>query len=233
MDTRGHKRKYDWDSSNFLIKSVWKYVQNQWTTQSQCEFKMLQLWQAALWGHKHSVESKVWPRSDQLWSSCSTRPQRATHRNRNHAQVARKESACSVHAAAAPTTQCLLSVGEFLTQILINCACGGEKKTNVFPEDLDFKVCRCWDWIKATGGLEMVQSRGDVLPRLGSDTDGLTYLDRRGTRRAAVLWTHSHAAAAAAAAAGRIRNHRGRSCRQEVCPEGEVCCPPSPQIERV
>lgn len=66
--------------------------------------------------------------------------------------------------------------------------------------------------------------------------DGLTYLDRRGTRRAAGLagvWTHSHAAAAAAAAAGRTRKHRGRCCRREVCPEGEVCCPPSPQIERV
>lgn len=83
----------------------------------------------------------------------------------------------------------------------------------------------------------MVPSRGDVSPRLGSDTDGSTYLDCRGTRRAAGLagvWTHSHAAvAAAAAAAGRTRNHRGRWCRREGCPEGEVCCPPSPQIERV
>lgn len=78
----------------------------------------------------------------------------------------------------------------------------------------------------------MVPGRGDVCPRPGSDTNSLTYLDRRGRRRAGV-WTHSRAAAAAAAAAGRARKRRGRCCRREVCPEGEVCCPPSPQIERL
>lgn len=69
-------------------------------------------------------------------------------------------------------------------------------------------------------------------PRLGSDTDGLIYLDRRGTCRAAGqagVWTHSRAAAAVAAA-GRTRKPQGRCCRREVFPEGAACCPPSLRI---
>lgn len=78
--------------------------------------------------------------------------------------------------------------------------------------------------------LGLAPGRTDTCTRLGSDSHGLTYLEGRGTRRAAGqvgVWTHSRAVA------GRTRRRRGRCCRREVCPEGEVCCPPSPQIERV
>lgn len=49
-------------------------------------------------------------------------------------------------------------------------------------------------------------------------------LGHRGTGRAAgprAGWPRS------CAAAGRSRTPPGRRCRREVCPEGEVCCPPS------
>lgn len=72
--------------------------------------------------------------------------------------------------------------------------------------------------------------RADTCTRLGSDSRGLTYLEGRGRRRAAGragVWSHSPAVA------GRTRRRQGRCCRREVCPEGEACCPPSPQIQRV
>lgn len=53
--------------------------------------------------------------------------------------------ACSVHAATAPTTPCLLSVGDFLTQIstklFSNCACRAVKLNQCcFHEDLALRV---------------------------------------------------------------------------------------------
>ena len=59
--------------------------------------------------------------------------------------------------------------------------------------------------------------------------NGTTRLGHRGTGRAAGPaggWPRS-CAAAAAAAAGRTHKPLGRRCRREVCPEEEVCCPPS------
>lgn len=49
-------------------------------------------------------------------------------------------------------------------------------------------------------------------------------LGRRGTGMAAGPaggWLHS------CSAAGRTHKPPGRRCRREVCPEAEVCCPPS------
>lgn len=84
--------------------------------------------------------------------------------------------------------------------------------------------------IKATGAGAGGRAGPTPVPARGSDSRGSTYLERWGTRRAAGragLSTHSRAVAA------RTRKPQGRRCRQGVCPEGEVCCPPSPQIERV
>lgn len=63
--------------------------------------------------------------------------------------------------------------------------------------------------------LGLAPGRADTCTRLGSDSRGLSYLEGRGTRRAAGragVSTHSRAVA------GRTRKRQGRCCRREVCP---------------
>lgn len=56
------------------------------------------------------------------------------------------------------------------------------------------------------------------------DIKRATCLGRRGRGRAAGLEGGSPHSCAAA---GRTHMPQGRCCRREVCPEEEVCCPPS------
>lgn len=101
-------------------------------------------------------------------------------------QLSREESAC------------LLSVWnlEFFlpqisTKLLSNCACADEKQTNAggggthgdWADKVDQLGINKVESRPADLGL--VPGRADTCTRLGSDSYGLTYLEGRGTRRAA------------------------------------------------